>query len=186
MPELSRWLARIAGAGLALGALAGVALASRAQVGSPPRGSELRLALRAARARLEICRERTAEELERLPAHLRTREDCEERAIDYRLSVAIDGTPRLERVVSHRGVRHTRPLTVEVGLAVPPGRRDVTVSFEPIRLPELASDSTEISARLAAEFGALAAPVLREPIEFPEGRAVLVTLGEDGVLRVAR
>ncbi len=192
MSEVERWLARAAGAAAALAIVAGVALASRAEMGEPARGAELRLALRAARARLEICRQRTAEELARLPAHLRAPEDCDEVAIDYRLVVEIDGERRLDQVVSHRGVRRTRPLAVEEAVAIPPGRHGLEVTFLPVRPPELG----ETSANQPGEghsgdswleaFRALPAPRLVGQVDFRSGRAVLVTLADDGTLQMAR
>jgi hypothetical protein len=185
----------LAGGAVALGLVAGVALASRVEIGAPPRRAELRLALRAARARLEICRARSADELARLPAHLRAAEDCDELAVDYRLTVDVDGVRRLDRTVSHRGVRHTRPLAVEEDLEVSPGRHRIEARFTPVRPAELESsrrdeeqedDEAAARARLLDAFDALAAPGLVEEVEFRSGRAVLVTLGEDGVLRVTR
>lgn len=192
MPELRRLLSRLAGGAAALAIFAAVALASRAELGTPPRRSELRLALRAERARLEVCRQRSAEELARLPAHLRALEDCDELAIDYRLTVDIDGEKLLDQVVSHRGVRRTRPLAIEQALAVSPGEHRVGLAFAPILPPELGERALEDTAGkstrepLREAFRALPAPALRQDLDFQAGRAVLVTLTDDGALRVAR
>jgi hypothetical protein len=193
MPEGRALVRGLAGGAVALALVAGVALASRVEIGAPPRGAELRLALRAARARVEICRERSADELARLPAHLRAAEDCDELAIDYRLTVDIDRVRRLDRTVSHRGVRHTRPLAVEEDLEVSPGRHRVGAHFTPVRPAELEASrdegdetATAADARLLAAFDALPAAGLVEEVDFTSGRALLVTLGEDGALRLAR
>ena len=205
MPDRARPLFALAGTGAALGLVVGVALGSRLEVGSTPSTAELRLALHAADARIELCRERSDAELAELPAHFRAKRVCEELAVDYRLTVEIDGERRLERVVAHRGVRRTRPLAVDESLSVPPGFHRVSVSFEPIPL-ELAHRSrphdegseehrrekaTEVEiefgaddGRIAEAFGALPAPRLETEIDFVAGRAELVTLDEDARLRI--
>lgn len=204
MPDLGRWARVSGGAAFALGAVAAVALASRLPVGADPGHAELRLALRTAAARLEVCRERSDEELERLPAHFRVRRECDEIPVDYRLTVEVDGESRLDRVVSHRGVRRTRPLAVDEAFTVQPGRRRVEIAFLPVppsRLAAAASeggrepeddeddegdgDDGEVDrgrGELAEAFAALAAPRLAAEIEFRPGRAELIVLGESGVL----
>lgn len=184
MPDVRALLKGLAGGVAAAGLVAGVALASRVEIGAPPRGAELRLALRAARARVEICRARSAEELARLPAHLRAAEDCDELAVDYRLTVDVDGLRRLDTTVSHRGVRHTRPLAVEEDLEVSPGRHRIETRFLPVRPAGLEASAAHAGFQKA--FDELPAPGLDEEIEFRSGRAVLVTLGDDGTLRLAR
>ena len=205
MSELRRWARVSAGAAFAVAAVAAVALASRLPVGTDPGHAELRLALRTAAARLEVCRERSDEELERLPAHFRVRRECDEIPVDYRLTVAVDGRTLLDRAVSHRGVRRTRPLAVDEALAVQPGRRRVEIAFVPVppsRLAVAASEderepdedaeddehdehgeeATRGEREIAEAFAALAAPRLAAEIEFRPGRAELFVLGEGGVL----
>jgi hypothetical protein len=189
MPEIRRILARLAGAAAALAIVLGGALASRAQIGQPPSHAELRLALRAASARLEVCRDRTAQELATLPAHLRQLQDCDEQAIDYRLAVQIDDQPGSDRLVSHSGVRHTRPLAIESAMKVTPGRHRVRVAFEPVRpagFDDAPVDDDAAALRLLTAFRGLPSPRLDQAIDFAAGRAVLVTLDEDGALRLAR
>jgi hypothetical protein len=190
-----RLLAATAGAAAALAVFCGVALAARVEVGRRADHAELRLALRATGARLELFRERSDAELARLPAHLRQRRVREDLAIDYRLTVEIDGVRRLERLLAHRGVRRTRPLTLDEALVVAPGRRLVEVAFVPIRPPSEGweenddggdddSDDDEDAAdpRLARAFAALPAPQLEEEIDFLPGRAEVVVLGPSGLL----
>lgn len=140
MPELRGWARGTVGAAAALAAIAGVALASRMPVGDDAKHAELRLALRAPDARLEICRDRSAEELERLLAHFRVARVCDEIPVDYRLTVEIDGTGRLDRVLRHRGARRTRPLAVDEALEVAPGPRRVAIRFAPIPPAALADE----------------------------------------------
>lgn len=192
MPEARRVGAALAGAAAALGVMAGVALASRGDIGAPSGESELRLALRAATARLEICRERTAAELEALPAHFRLTEECDEVPVDYRLTVTVDGEPWRQRVVSHRGIRRTRPLTVDEALRLPPGDHRIRVRFEPLPLPTLAAGAAPGAGgaawtdRARRAFDALPAPALDANVEFIAGRAVLIHLDDQGRLAIQR
>jgi hypothetical protein len=197
MPELERIAWGAAGGTAAIALVAGVAFASRAEIGADPAGSELRLALRAAHARLEICHERSDEELARLPAHFRVRKECDEVAVDYRLTLAVDGELRVDRTISHRGVRRTRPLAVDEAVALATGRHRVELAFVPVLPPELAAgveidqdgeadgDEPEESDSLRASFAALAAPRFAAEVDFRAGRAELLVLDESGILRLA-
>lgn len=185
MPDVARLARGAAGAIAVLAAFVAVALASRAPIGKPATGSELRLALRTAHARIEVCRERSDEELERLPAHFRVRRECEETAIDYRLTLDVDGARRIDRVVSHRGVRRTRPLAVDVAIPLSAGSRQVEISFVP-ELPALLSRVQRgegDSQSLGAQFATLPAPRFSARLEFVTGRAELVVLDESGRFR---
>jgi hypothetical protein len=198
VPDLRRIGWAIAGGATVITVMAGVALASRVEVGGAASGSELRLALRATRARLEICRERSDEELASLPAHFRLREECEEVAVDYRLTVAVDGESRFDRVVSHRGVRRTRPLAVDESFALPAGRHRIDLAFSPEepaalvgegaaehggrQVDEERGDGTE---PLRAAFAALPSPRFSATIDFAAGRAELLVLDEGVAFRRA-
>lgn len=172
MPDLRsvlRWAWGVVVCGLALGAVARIA---RWPVGRVAQSSELRLALRSASARVEICRDRTPEELAALAAHLRSLRICTETPVDYRLRVSIDGRSRLDRVVRHRGVRRTRPLAVDEAIAVEPGSFGVEIRFD----PEVATPVESLPD--------LAALRLSTRIEFRAGRARLVRIAEHGDLEL--
>ena len=197
MPDPGRAL-RAAGGGLASAfILAATALLSHWPAGRPAQSSELRLAMRSAIARLEHCRERTADELAALPAHLRAPRVCSETAIDYRIVVLIDGEIRLDRVVRHGGVRRTRPLTIDRALAVEPGRHSVDIRFEPDSRPlgdaamERESGESEDEPGSAGrderddEVARLPHLRLTTVMTFQTGRARLVRIGEGGDLEIA-
>jgi hypothetical protein len=168
----TRALARgAAGVALAFATLAGVAALAGFSAGAPPADGALRLSLRTARARFELCRERTAEELAALSAHMRQARVCTEVAVDYRLEVAVDGATRVDRRISHRGVRRTRPLVAGELLRVTPGAHRVEVRFLPIDPPAGAAD--------------LPRPVFAGTLDFPRGRVRLLTLTDGGELRAA-
>lgn len=168
MPELVRWALRVA---VPLALVSAIAAIAHLPVGEPAPGSALRLALRTAAARVEVCRDRTAAELAALPAHMRQPRICTETAVDYRLTVAIDGVARLERTIEHRGVRRTRPLTVDAELPVGAGRHRVAVDFLPIDPP------AEAAATLPA-------PRFDAEVDFAAGRVALLSLAPNGELGI--
>lgn len=89
----------------------------------------LRLSWRLQGVAVEECRPLTAEELERIPAHMRRTEECTREVMDYELRVA--GVPPGELVdtVSPSGARRDRPVYVFRDLEVNPGTYDVEVTF---------------------------------------------------------
>lgn len=117
---------------VAVVAMAGVGAIAHLPLGEPPREAALRIALRTSLGQVEVCRDRSAEELAALPAHMRLPRVCEIRTVDYRLRLSIDGEPKLDRTVEHRGVRRNRPLVVDELLRLEPGRHRVDLSFEPV------------------------------------------------------
>jgi hypothetical protein len=82
------------------------------------------------------CRRLSAEELERLPIHMRREEVCEGRLVPYRLQVDIDGRRVIDDTVRAAGAREDRPLYVFRELPVPPGRHRVEVLWEQVRAGE--------------------------------------------------
>lgn len=156
--------------------LGGLALAtlSRLAVGTPAAEAMVRVAVRTTKARVETCRERGPQELAALPAHLRAPLDCEVVAVDYRLTVVVDGTTRADVVLHHGGVRHSRPLIVDEALAVVPGRHQLEVSLR----PELGDVPQAANAGLASKLAALPAYSLDQQVDLVAGRIALVTLGE--------
>jgi hypothetical protein len=171
VPELARWGIRALRVAVPLALIGAIAAIAHLPVGEPAPGSALRLALRTAAARVEVCRDRTAAELAALPAHMRQVRVCTETAVDYRLSVAIDGVARLDRRVEHRGVRRTRPLAVDAELPLAAGRHRVTVDFLPIDPPAEAA-------------GTLPAPTFDAEVEFAPGRVALLSLAASGELGI--
>jgi len=154
-----------------------VALGARLPLGEPPAGSALRVALRTAQGRIEICHEPTAAEVAGLPAHMRPLASCEETALEYRLRVAIDGEERIARTVTPAGWRRTRPLAFDATLHAPAGSRRVAVEFLPIEPPGLAAEAAE-------RFAQLPRLELDRIVELEAGRIALVLLDDRGELRL--
>jgi len=167
---------RILQIAVALAAMAGISALAHLPVGRVPVEGALRLALRTRTARIEICHDRTEEELAALPAHLRQVRVCEERPIDYRLAVRIDDVLLVERLVEHHGVRHNRPLVVDELLSVEPGIRRLEIRFEP---PPVGLDDAPDE-----DLAALPRSTLAQSVAFSTGRIELVVLDENGALRL--
>lgn len=89
----------------------------------------LRLAWRARGERVNQCRTRTADELARLPVHMRQTEVCERRLLPYRLVVRLDDREVANREVRGAGAREDRPLFVFEDIRVAPGPHRVVVYF---------------------------------------------------------
>ena len=165
-------------AGVALAALfaAGLAALASRPLGSEPTGAAVRLALRTARAHVEVCRDRTADELAALPAHMRQPRVCEDHRPDYRLELIADGVPLWTERVEPPGMRRDRPLTVDALVPVMPGRRELVVAFT----PEPAAGASALPA------GSPAPPAWRLACvaELLPGRILLVVVDGD-TMRVA-
>ena len=80
--------------------------------------------------RLETCRQRSAEELSRLPQHMRQQTVCEGSAAEYDLTVRRDGEVVAQQRVRGGGWRHDRRLYVLHDIEVPRGASQIDVQFE--------------------------------------------------------
>jgi len=162
-----RWLLVGGRLALSMGLVAGIGALAHLPLGEPSSAAALRVALRTQRARVELCHDRTDAELAALPAHMRQRRICEETAADYHLVVRVDGVGRLDRRITHSGIRHNRPLVVDALLEVTPGEHDVEIRFA----PELAN--------AAAGAGELASYRLADRVAFPPGRIRIASLRDE-------
>ena len=121
---------------LAVGGLLAVAVtvgtAALSRVSWTPHSGDralLRLSWRARSERVESCRQLSAEEQARQPAHMRQSEVCEGRLLPYVLRVELDGRVLVHDTVRASGAREDRPLYVFRELPVAPGPRRLAVSF---------------------------------------------------------
>jgi hypothetical protein len=122
---------RVIGGVLAVAAVAALVGASHVRLTSHASPEAvLRLAWSARPERIETCREQTAEELARLPRHMRQPVVCEGAAAHYRLIVRLGGHIVAEQLVRAGGLRQDRRLYVFREVAVPVGDADVEVRFE--------------------------------------------------------
>jgi len=128
---------RMLGTGAAAGvtALLALALAVLSRVpwaAVPGEDGELRLAWQYKSQPVEQCRRLSAEELAKLPAHMRRETVCERRLRAYLLEVTVDDTARIADTVRARGASSDRPLGVFAHVALAPGRHAARVMFSPI------------------------------------------------------
>lgn len=159
-----------------------VAWLARVPMGDGDQHARLRLALYTASGRMEVCRDRTPEELAALAAHMRQPRVCDWLSLPYRLKVTVDGQARIDRLLHSAGLREDRPLITDESLDLSPGTVGLEVSFAPE--VEIAGNGPEAEAwRSAVE----AAPryELDRTVELELGRITLVRL-EGGRFTVDR
>jgi len=110
------------------GALAALSLTP--YTAEPGERALVRLAWRARGERVRECRRLSADDLARLPPHMRQPEVCERRILPYRLRVDVDGARVVDQLVRSGGAREDRPLFVLHDLAVTPGTHHLRITFE--------------------------------------------------------
>ncbi len=155
-------------------AFTAVVLAALALGSSWPQGADadhavLRLGWRLAGQVKEACRDLTADELARRPAHMRTPRECVSAALSYDLRATVDGRVVAVKTVRPPGLRADRPLTVEEEVRITPGPHELAVSFTPL-------DPAGGGKRLQ----------LARSIRFERGRVVLVTTMDDALAVTVR
>lgn len=146
------------GAVITVVTLAALWIGSRYPGGLVSSKAVLRLSWRLPGQVVETCRDRSPEELAKLPAHMRVPRLCKAQALSYELAVTIDGVQRPRETFAPKGLRGDRPLIVGDELALTPGDHDITVAF----VPTVAAREAQ---RLELAFKA----------GFTAGRAILVT-----------
>jgi hypothetical protein len=164
---------RVLGLSLAAAAMAATVAVSRVPyTAAPGDDGELRLAWRWRSERLDVCRTLTAQELAKVPVHMRRKEACERRLRPWSLEVSVDGRALFRDSLSATGAESDRPLSVFRKLPLAPGRYAVRVAFAPLGSP---SDTTRGPA--------LHALVLDTTITVAPRQVVLVTMDDErGVL----
>lgn len=161
---------------LRIAAVTAVLLLAIAWLGQVPFGratgrATVRLALRTATSKVEVCRDLSAAELEALPAHMRQPRECRQMAPPYRLRVALDQRRVLEEQFRPGGLRGDRPLIVDRWLVHPPGAVRLQVDFEPVL-------DAAAGAELIASGAALPSYRLDRRIRLAAERITLVQLDE--------
>ncbi len=145
--------------------LAGLALGSRWPQGTDAEHAILRLGWRLAGQVQEHCRDLSAEELAKRPAHMRTPRECTSHVLTYDLVASVDGRVVVDKRVKSPGLRGDRPLSVEEDLPVAPGEHAVKVTFTP-------DDAGSGGKVLAFE----------RTVRFEPARVVLVTSANDALV----
>lgn len=159
---------------VALAILLGVEALAHLPLGAPAEGAAIRLAIRTAAGKIEICHDVSPEELARLPIHMRQARLCEEQPVAYRLTLTVDGAEIHAVRAERRGMRSDRPLVIDDLVAIPAGRHDLVVSLEPEVPP----------GTPAAVAAGLPHGELRQAVALPAGRIALVTWQTDTGLAI--
>ena len=118
------------GVALAAAAMAGVVWASNAPMTAHRVSyAVLRLAWSARPERIETCQQQSADELARLPQHMRQAVVCDGTTAEYRLEVRVDGEVIADQLVHGGGLRQDRRLYVFQELRVREGEAAIDVRF---------------------------------------------------------
>lgn len=108
----------------------GIGAASRAPF--TPKDADqtlLRLSWRLRGEKLESCRQRSEEELAKLPVHMRTPQECVSQLLSYRLIVRTDGSTADTLRFVPAGAKADRPIFVLHDVELSPGTHDIQVEF---------------------------------------------------------
>jgi hypothetical protein len=176
---------------LVAAALLGLDALSRAgYVADPADHALVRLAWRARGTRVRECRHRTAEELARLPVHMREDEVCEGRVLPFGLRVRLDEGAGDSAVIRPAGAREDRPVYVYRDLLVTPGSHRIRVEFARIGLgSDSLSEKEHLELPHPEHAEALAGParvVLDTVVTLGEREIALVTYDADAQRLVVR
>ena len=113
--------------------------------------AEVRLAWRFRSERVQQCRKLSAEELAKLPVHMRRAEECSRGLRPYLLGVTVDGDTLAPDTVRASGAREDRPLYVFRRIPVARGTHAVRVTFTPLgestRAPLVLDTSVALESR---------------------------------------
>ena len=92
----------------------------------------LRLSWRLTGQNIKICEDRTEDQLNNIPAHMRTQQICVQKPIDYQLLVSINGESKISEVIKAGGLHGDRPIYVNHDIKLPNGNHQVQIHFEPL------------------------------------------------------
>jgi coenzyme F420-reducing hydrogenase delta subunit/Pyruvate/2-oxoacid:ferredoxin oxidoreductase delta subunit len=106
-------------------------------------GSELVVTFKHPGQRSEVCRERSAEELERLPVHMRQAKLCERGRAPVRLRVSLDGARVIDESFAPKGIWSDGSSVAVAALSVAPGEHQVRVEIGDSHDPDEWSHSSE-------------------------------------------
>ncbi len=123
---------RLAGAALVLGLLGALLVGTQVPFAvTRADRAAIRLAWRALGEAALHCRTPSAEELARLPVHMRQREICERRLPTFRLAVELDGERILDERIEPAGAAGDRAAVVLRELPVASGPHRLRIEFAP-------------------------------------------------------
>lgn len=118
---------------VAVAALMVLPLAALSSASYSPRGADaavLRLSLRMAIASRDECRARTQQELDALPVHMRSPEECTRDAASYEVIARIGSLAPDTIRLARGGARGDRPIFILNDRKLPPGQHHVRVDVQ--------------------------------------------------------
>ncbi len=121
---------RVAGILLAIAGTLGLTRASSFSLSPHGEQAVLRLAWTARPERIEDCRQRSDEELSKLPSHMRQPMSCVGTSATYRLEVRWNDQMIVQQTIRGAGLRHDRPLYLYRNIDLPPGDAVIRVAFQ--------------------------------------------------------
>jgi hypothetical protein len=142
-----------------------LALTNYIPFGSEPDYSILRLDWHFPGGRIKICKQPTQEEIDKTPMHMRKQEYCDEKFLDYRFHVAINGETKIQEYLQPKGIKDDRPPYVHKEVKLSPGEHKLVVSFDPLNLDK--EITKEVTERVTLHF--------ESTIEAKAGRIYLLT-----------
>lgn len=92
----------------------------------------LRLSWRLTGQNIKICEDRTQDQLNNIPAHMRTQQICIQKPIDYQLLVSINGESKINEIIKAGGLHGDRPIYVHRDIKLHSGNHQVQIHFEPL------------------------------------------------------
>ncbi len=165
VPRVAGFVVLLAGVSWGLGAFSAYPLSL-----SPPDTAVLKIAFKHVAAFERAGRERSREEIEKLPQHMRPPERARTgRRVDTILRVELDGRPLLEKTYRPGGFRHDGPTFAYEELPVLPGRHRLVATLTDAGV-EAEGDERRRGWQLEQE------------VEIPPGRVLLLDLSEEAGL----
>lgn len=111
----------------------------------------IRLAFGVRAEQLEHCRQVSAEELAKLPPHMRQSVICEGRSASYRLRAWVDEAPMVDVELTGGGLQHDRPIHALRDILVAPGTRHLQVEWRRIEQADSAAESAPADSESGRE-----------------------------------
>lgn len=162
-------------------AIAGlIGFGTRAPYTPPARETAaLRLSWRLRGEKEQHCRKRSADELARLPVHMRTPEVCTGRLITYRLVLRIDDRAPDTLLFAPAGAKGDRPIFVLHEERVTPGEHDIQIEFAPLDRKTRHDDDDDDDHRNDDHDREARARHYQARLAFTPGAVELITISPD-------
>ena len=126
--------------------------------------SLLRLAIRLPGKTVDTCRDLTPEEINKIPMHMRKKQECTKITIPYEATLTMDNQVLFSKTLESRGMRSDKPILIEQNIEVTPGLHKIKMSL----VPKSASD-------ISSHINGIDISELDFDENFIKGRAVVIS-----------